>query len=52
MNSKQRIVKLKHRKRKARNTQRRVEEIGNAKKKTLRSMNESGSLPKIYKDKI
>lgn len=52
MNSKQRLVKLKHRKRKIRNTQKRVEEIGNAKKKTMRNLASSNSLPKVYKDKI
>tara|TARA_Y100000114_G_scaffold49350_1_gene45052 strand:- start:1136 stop:1297 length:162 start_codon:yes stop_codon:yes gene_type:complete len=51
-NSKQSLIKRKHRRRKQRQKDLRVQQIGNAKKKTMRKMNESGSLPKIYKNSI
>ncbi len=51
-NSKAKLVKAKHRKRKERMKAARVEEIGNAKKRTMRAMNSSNSLPKIYQDRV
>ena len=51
-NSKHVDVKAKHRKRKERLKQKRVQEIGNAKKKTMRDMRLTDSLPHIYKDRI
>ena len=51
-NSKQKEVKIKHRKRKNRKTQKRVDQLANAKKKTMREMHSVGSLPKIYQDRI
>ena len=51
-NSKQIDVKAKHRNRKDRLKQKRVQEIGNAKKKTRREMRLTDSLPHIYKDRI
>ena len=51
-NSKHIDVKAKHRKRKNRRKQKNVEQLGNAKKKTMRELKAIGSLPKIYKDLI
>lgn len=47
-NSKQRVTKRKQRKNQNRIKNRRVESLANAKKSTLRTLNEQGSLPKIY----
>jgi len=51
-NSKQIDVKAKHRKRKNRRKQKSIEQLGNAKKKTMRELKAIGSLPNIYKDRI
>ena len=51
-NSKQLAVKAKHRKRKNRKRDRRIEELRNAKKKTLRQMKNEGGLPKVLEELI
>ena len=51
-NSKAKGVKAKHRKRKQRIKNSMVKELGNAKKKTMRTLNMSNSLPKIYRDRV
>ena len=51
-NSKQREVKRKQRKNQNRMKNRQVEQLANAKKSTLRTLHEQGSLPKIYLTKI
>jgi len=51
-NSKQVDVKAKHRKRINRRRQKSVEQLGNAKRKTMRDLHVIGSLPNIYKDRI
>ena len=51
-NSKQLDLKAKHRKRKNRKRDRRIEELRNEKKKTLRQMRNEGGLPKVLEDLI
>ena len=51
-NSKQSAVKAKHRKRKNRKRELRIEELRNAKRKTLRQMNNEGGLPKVLEELI
>jgi|TARA_R100000081_G_C4697527_1_gene105860 hypothetical protein len=51
-NSKQTVVKAKHRKRKNRKRDLRIEELRNAKKKTLRQMKNEGGLPKVLEELI
>ena len=51
-NSKQIDVKAKHRKRKNRRKQKSIDQLGNAKKSTMRALKAIGSLPHIYKDRI
>ena len=43
-------MRAKHRKRKNRKRDRRIEELRNAKKKTLRQMKNEGSLPRVLED--
>ena len=49
-NSKQSDVKAKHRKRKNRKRDLRIEELRNAKKKTLRRMKNEGGLPRVLEE--
>jgi hypothetical protein len=51
-NSKQTVVKAKHRKRKNRKRDRRIEELRNATRKTLRRMKNEGGLPKVLEELI
>ena len=51
-NSKQLDVKVKHRKRKNRKRDLRIEELRNAKKKTLRQIKHEGGLPKVLEELI
>ncbi len=51
-NSKAKNAKAKHRKRKERIKASRVEELGNAKKRTMRYLHSNNMLPKIYEDRV
>ena len=49
-NRKQLDVKAKHRKRKNRKRDRRIEELRNASRKTLRQMKSEGGLPRVLEE--